>query len=91
MREYGNSIKDVTGATGARATTGGNPLGLQGSGVEPRLSCHRGQAREVARAAGAREIRWACSVVYSWVGRRLQIEGVTGYIHGTDENRRQGV
>ena len=28
MREYGNSIKDVTGAAGSRATTKGNPLGL---------------------------------------------------------------
>jgi hypothetical protein len=28
VREYGNSIKDVTGAAGSRATTKGNPLGL---------------------------------------------------------------
>lgn len=28
VREYGNSIKDVTGAAGSRATTGTNPLGL---------------------------------------------------------------
>lgn len=28
VREYGNSIKDMTGADGSRATTKGNPLGL---------------------------------------------------------------
>jgi hypothetical protein len=28
VREYGNSLKDVTGAQGSRATTKGNPLGL---------------------------------------------------------------
>jgi hypothetical protein len=28
VREYGNSIKDMTGAAGSRATTKGNPLGL---------------------------------------------------------------
>ena len=28
VREYGNSIKDMTGAAGNRATTKGNPLGL---------------------------------------------------------------
>ncbi|KAF2649324.1 hypothetical protein K491DRAFT_721774 [Lophiostoma macrostomum CBS 122681] len=31
VREYGNSIKDVTGATGARAGTNKNPLGLASS------------------------------------------------------------
>ncbi|KAF2739164.1 hypothetical protein EJ04DRAFT_508888 [Polyplosphaeria fusca] len=31
VREYGNSIKDATGATGARAGTNQNPLGLAGS------------------------------------------------------------
>jgi hypothetical protein len=33
VREYGNSIKDVTGAAGSRATTKTNPLGLSTSGV----------------------------------------------------------
>lgn len=28
VREYGNSLKDMTGAAGSRATTKGNPLGL---------------------------------------------------------------
>lgn len=28
VREYGNSLKDITGAAGSRATTKGNPLGL---------------------------------------------------------------
>ncbi|KAF2253220.1 hypothetical protein BU26DRAFT_515596 [Trematosphaeria pertusa] len=28
IREYGNSIKDVTGATGPRGSTNKNPLGL---------------------------------------------------------------
>jgi hypothetical protein len=27
---YGNAIKDATGATGTRAVTGSNPLGLKG-------------------------------------------------------------
>ncbi|KAF2464064.1 uncharacterized protein BDR25DRAFT_346881 [Lindgomyces ingoldianus] len=31
VREYGNSIKDVTGASGARAGTNKNPLGLASS------------------------------------------------------------
>lgn len=32
VREYGNSVKDYTGAGGARATTKGNPLGLTTGG-----------------------------------------------------------
>jgi hypothetical protein len=32
VREYGNSLKDVTGASGSRATTKGNPLGLSSTG-----------------------------------------------------------
>lgn len=32
VREYGNSLKDITGAAGSRATTKGNPLGLS-SGI----------------------------------------------------------
>ncbi|KAF2847811.1 hypothetical protein T440DRAFT_470640 [Plenodomus tracheiphilus IPT5] len=40
VREYGNSLKDVTGAQGSRATTKGNPLGLStnGSGAMSSLS-----------------------------------------------------
>jgi hypothetical protein len=33
VRSYGNSVKDMTGAAGSRASTGGNPLGLATSGV----------------------------------------------------------
>ncbi|KAF2266010.1 hypothetical protein CC78DRAFT_615317 [Lojkania enalia] len=32
VREYGNSIKDATGASGPRAGTGRNPLGLASTG-----------------------------------------------------------
>lgn len=31
VREYGNSLKDMTGATGSRSTTHKNPLGLSTS------------------------------------------------------------
>lgn len=31
VREYGNSLKDMTGAAGSRSTTHKNPLGLSGS------------------------------------------------------------
>jgi hypothetical protein len=45
VREYGNSLKDVTGATGSRATTGGNPLGLSstGGGAKAIMSSRPGQ------------------------------------------------
>lgn len=33
IREYGNSVKDMTGAAGTRATTKGNPLGLSTGGA----------------------------------------------------------
>jgi hypothetical protein len=33
VREYGNSLKDITGAPGSRSTTNKNPLGLSSSGV----------------------------------------------------------
>lgn len=33
VREYGNSLKDISGAQGSRATTKGNPLGLSTSGA----------------------------------------------------------
>lgn len=32
VREYGNSLKDMTGAAGSRAPTKGNPLGLSTGG-----------------------------------------------------------
>ena len=38
VREYGNSIKDATGASGARATTKGNPLGLVSTGAGARAT-----------------------------------------------------
>ncbi|KIW03969.1 uncharacterized protein PV09_04803 [Verruconis gallopava] len=31
VRSYGNAIKDATGASGPRAATGSNPLGLSGT------------------------------------------------------------
>jgi hypothetical protein len=33
VREYGNSLKDITGAPGSRSSTNKNPLGLSTSGV----------------------------------------------------------
>lgn len=33
VREYGNSLKDISGAQGTRAPTKGNPLGLSTSGA----------------------------------------------------------
>jgi hypothetical protein len=47
VREYGNSLKDMTGAAGSRAPTKGNPLGLStgggGGGASTAVSSTRGK------------------------------------------------